>query len=368
MELVVGSVGAFLVTALLLLALRIPARIVGLVDRPGGHKTHRAAVPAIGGIAIASGVFVSMLPAIDLRWQQFELLVAAALLLLTGILDDRFDLGPRVRMFAQTIAAAMLVDACGHRIEDLGDLFGSGAIELGSLAYPFTVIAAVALINAFNMLDGVDGLAGSVALVALTALAVTIAPDGGIAAALVVSSIGSVAAFLLFNVPARFNRRVLAFLGDAGSTLMGFALAGLSLVAVQSADRALPPVLILWLLPIPIVELFSSTLRRLLRGVSPCRADRGHMHHRLIEAGMSERTICTTYVTGSAASAVVGFFAWQRGLGEAGLFYAFVVVAVGCWLLAVNARRLRVAARRLHARRTVVQRTRPLVIGGEAPR
>ena len=98
--------------------------------------------------------------------------------------------------------------------------------------------------------------------------------------------VGSIAAFLIFNLPARFNRPVLVFMGDAGSTLLGFTLAGLSLLAVQPAPTGLPPVVVLWLLPVPILELFTSTFRRAVTGLSPMKADRGHFHHKLIECGV----------------------------------------------------------------------------------
>jgi UDP-GlcNAc:undecaprenyl-phosphate GlcNAc-1-phosphate transferase len=336
-----APVAAFIVTAALMLVLRRPAQAFGLVDLPGGRKTHRAAVPAIGGIAMYFGVLATTGPVAQMAIPQLQIFAAAALILVTGVLDDRFGLGPRVRIAMQLVAAAALVSASGHRVDALGDLLGFGGIELGPLSFPLTVIAMVALVNAFNMLDGMDGVAGGVALVALSGLASQLVPVGGVTGVIVLALLGSVSAFLIFNVPARFNRRILTFMGDAGSTLIGFALAGLSLAAIQPSRPDLPPVLILWLLHVPVLELFSSTFRRLARGVSPLQADRDHLHDRLLQAGLSGRAIFAMYASSSAGFAVAGFSFWRLGFSESALFYLFVLSSALWCALASNAVLLR---------------------------
>jgi UDP-GlcNAc:undecaprenyl-phosphate/decaprenyl-phosphate GlcNAc-1-phosphate transferase len=150
-------------------------------------------------------------------------------------------------------------------------------------------------------------------------------------------------------------------MGDAGSTLMGFALAGLSLVAVQPASPDLPPVLILWLLAIPTMELFSSTLRRLARGVSPLQADREHFHDRLLQAGFSGRVIFAIYAASSAVFAIAGLSFWRLGLGETALFYLFVLLAGLWWVTVLNARRLRLGWLR-HVSRGARTRREPSIV------
>lgn len=329
------SIG-FLVTITLMLALRPAASHLGLVDVPGGRKTHAGEVPVIGGIAMFFGMLATVLSIRLSQPSETALLVAAALMVIVGALDDRFDLAPYSRMLAHITAAFTLVFASGFTVESLGNLIGFGDIDLGPVDSIFTVVAAIALINGFNMLDGLDGLAGGVALIALAGLAFYfLAENAGAAAVICLGLIGSIAAFLVFNLPAKFNRSVLAFMGDAGSTLLGFMLAGLALVAVQPPGAGLPPAVVLWLLPVPILELFTSTIRRAATGLSPMQADRGHFHHRLLDGGFSVKAVFLLYLVVSSISAGAGLWMWQAGASEALLFYAFVLMSA-VWLLATH--------------------------------
>jgi UDP-GlcNAc:undecaprenyl-phosphate GlcNAc-1-phosphate transferase len=305
MSVIPASIASFLVACTMLLALRPFAEVVGLIDRPGGRKTHHGDVPVVGGLAMFSG-----------------LLVAAV-----GL--------PNVGGVGASAAVAM-VYGTGYIVGDLGDLLGWRQLSLGWFALPFTVISIVALINAFNMLDGLDGLAGSAGLVALAGL-MAVSSIGGSPGTLVIaaSMLGAVAAFLMFNLPTHLNRPVRTFMGDAGSTLLGFVLAGLALALVQPTSISLDPIVVLWLMPIPIFELFSSTARRIMRGMSPAQADTGHYHHRLIKAGLSVRAICALYFAVSAASCAFGVWAYQAQLSEPHLFVGFCLAFMG-WQLFVR--------------------------------
>jgi UDP-GlcNAc:undecaprenyl-phosphate/decaprenyl-phosphate GlcNAc-1-phosphate transferase len=326
----------FLVTMTMMLVLRPIASQLGLVDVPGGRKVHSGEVPVIGGIAIFAGLLTAAL-AVNVEWHgEAALLVASALMVIVGALDDRFDLPPYARLVAHIAAAMTLVLASGYTVESLGDLFGAGEIRMGPVDFIFTVVAAIALINAFNMLDGLDGLAGGVALVTVLGLSFYFLGSQNVPAAIAsLALVGSISAFLIFNLPARFNRPVLAFLGDAGSTLLGFILAGLALVAIQPTGQELPPVLVLWLLPVPVLELFASTIRRAVTGLSPMQADRGHFHHRLLDAGFSVRAIFILYTAVSVSSAIVGLWMWRLGALDSTLFYAFVALS-SIWLVAIR--------------------------------
>jgi UDP-GlcNAc:undecaprenyl-phosphate GlcNAc-1-phosphate transferase len=326
----------FLVTITMMLALRPVATQLRLVDIPGGRKTHMGEVPVIGGIAIFFGLLAAVFAMDEFGPGESALLVGAGVMVLVGALDDRFDLPPNVRILAHLAAVMTLALASGYRVDTLGDLLGWGPIDLGSMAFIFTVVAAIALINGFNMLDGLDGLAGGVALVALCGLAAVSASHlwgGPLIVAL--GLVGSVAAFLVFNLPASFNRRVLGFMGDAGSTLLGFVLAGLALLSIQPSGPGLSPVVVLWLLPVPIIELFTSTFRRTWTGLSPMQADRGHFHYKLLEAGFSVRAIFMFYLVTSSVSALVGITAWRAGVSEAIMFYAFVALSA-IWVIAMR--------------------------------
>ena len=326
----------FLVSITLMFVLRPIALRIGLVDMPGGRKTHSGEVPVIGGLAMFSALLVASLAGVIETGLAAPLLAASGLMVLVGMLDDLFDLPPNVRLLAHIAAAATLVLATGLTVSSLGDLLGLGEIRLRFLAWPFTVVAAIALINAFNMLDGMDGLAGGVGLVALAGFAWAFAQAGHWpASAFSTAILGAVLAFLIFNVPAGFNRGVLAFMGDAGSTLLGFLLAGLGLAAVQPNPHAMDPIVMLWLMPIPIFELFVSTFRRLFKGRSPLRADRGHFHHALLKAGFSVRAIFVTYLVVSILMALTGLVGSAHGIGEPALFFGFVAAGT-IWILTVR--------------------------------
>jgi UDP-GlcNAc:undecaprenyl-phosphate GlcNAc-1-phosphate transferase len=260
-------------------------------------------------------------------------LLTAIFMVLIGVLDDRFNLAPLYRLFGQAAAAIAVTYGTGFLMPDLGDLLGFGDISLGWLALPFTVVACMALVNAFNMLDGLDGLAGGCGLVAFLGLSVmAVLHDAPISAALAASLLGACAGFLIFNVPARFNRGLRTFMGDAGSTLLGFMLACIGLILVQPTRADIPPVFILWIMPIPIFELFTTTARRLLRGYSPVRGDSNHFHHHLVRAGFSVRLVFVIYAGISLLSAWGSIAALHAEVSESvmfGLFLLFYALWLG---------------------------------------
>jgi UDP-GlcNAc:undecaprenyl-phosphate GlcNAc-1-phosphate transferase len=320
-----ASVVAFLIAAALLLALRPLAKSIGLLDRPGGHKTHSGNVPVIGGIAMLGGLLLAAVLGGGLGHHGNVVLIAALFMVLIGALDDRFNLAPQFRLFAHAGAAIALVYGTNFVVPDLGDLLGLGIVELSWASLPFTVVACIALINAFNMLDGLDGLAGGCGLIAFAGLSAVATARGDAATAMLSASmLGASLGFLVFNLPARFNRGVRTFMGDAGSTLLGFLLASIGLILVQPTRADISPVLILWMMPIPIFELFATTGRRLLRGRSPVRADDGHFHNHFLRAGFSVRLVFCLYVVVSVLSAWAGIAGLEAGLTEPLLFGLFV--------------------------------------------
>src|SRR5436190_10869711 len=197
-------------------------------------------------------------------------LSAGSLVVVVGLLDDRFELSPYARLTAHLAAALMVITSSSDlTIASLGSPWGN-PIQFSAIgASAFTCLAIVGAINAFNMLDGMDGLAGSMAFVALLALACVASfnADTTLAGVAMVSS-GAVLAFLIFNIPAAYNRRFRCFMGDSGSTLLGFLLACLCISASQGDGPKISPTTALWFVGIPLYELLWTTLRRLLKGKS----------------------------------------------------------------------------------------------------
>ena len=305
-----AAAASFFTCWLAIVALRPLAVAVDLVDRPGGRKTHHGDVPIVGGLAMFVGIVlgVGLLPVPGNNAGAF--LAACAVLVTVGLIDDRFDLSPWTRFPGQITAAVVLIVGSGTTVTTLGDLFGHGPIDfsgLGSLL--FTVFIIISAINAFNMLDGMDGLAGTVALASYVAIAY-IAASAGLSTPLAISlvMIGVVCAFLIFNVPLRSNGRAQCFMGDAGSTVLGVSVAWLFIQISQAPGPVKPisAVNTLWFVALPVYELVWSTIRRVIRGVSPFKADSDHFHHMLLKAGFSTRSAFGVLTTLAGLFAAIG--------------------------------------------------------------
>jgi UDP-GlcNAc:undecaprenyl-phosphate/decaprenyl-phosphate GlcNAc-1-phosphate transferase len=322
------AAASFFLCLLAMFALRPLAVAVDLIDRPGGRKMHKGEVPIVGGIAMFIGIVlgIGLVPLPAESGAAF--LAACALLVTIGLLDDRFDLSPWTRLPAQIAAATVLMFGSAAIVTSIGNPLGSEVIDFGGYwAYAATILVTIAAINAFNMLDGMDGLAGAMAILALSALCY-LAWTGGMPTAAPISLvfIGAVAAFLLFNLPARFNRQKRCFMGDAGSTLLGFAVAWLCIKVSQGEARAASPVTMLWIVALPLYELVWSTVRRIVRGVSPFRPDDKHFHHMVLKAGFGVRGAFALFVTIGGVLAVCGITVDRMGLSDS-LSFALLIVA-----------------------------------------
>lgn len=276
-------------------------------------------------LAVGLGLLPSDAPRID------TFIAASGLLVVTGLLDDRFELSPWMRLPAQAAATLLVVfqlfPGSGF---SFGNPLGLGDIGFqGLFAYVVILLFVVGAINAFNMLDGMDGLAGGVAMVALVGIAV-LAWQGGLQFSLHVSAslAGAVVAFLLFNLPIRRNREVRCFMGDAGSTLIGFILAVLCMRLTQGESRVVAPVSVLWLVALPVFELLWTIIRRASRGQSPFTADREHFHHLLVDSGLGVRAAFILYLALAATLAVAGFVFHAIGMPEALQFALFVLTGI----------------------------------------
>lgn len=318
---------ALLITAVFVLALRPVAFAIGLVDRPGGRKNHVGIVPVVGGISMYLGLVAVMPLLAEPIEAQAAFIVAGALLVMVGALDDRFDVSPMLRLVAQTTAALIVCLGTGLVASNLGNLLFFGEINLGFLALPFTVLVIIAVINAFNMMDGLDGLAGGVGLASLSAGTLAALLFGNPeAASLGLIGMAVVFSFLLFNFPTIHNRPVRTFMGDAGSTLLGFMVAGMGLKMAHGPDSIISPVTALWLAALPIFDLFISFGRRIAKGKNPLHPDSEHMHHILFRAGFPVRQVAIIMTTLSFVVASTGVLAHRAGVPDGVLLIGLVVI------------------------------------------
>lgn len=277
--LVALSLTSVIVPPLMKLATRL-----GLVDIPDARKIHSSPIPLCGGIAVAAGALAPIL-----AWSEAEpgfvvSLLAVGLVLLTGAIDDARPLPPVARLAAQAVAVALVLWA-GVRF---------GAVPLAGLdvapwwlAGPATALLILANTNAVNLADGLDGLAGGLVVPTLLAIALLASQgDGGATAIVSAALIGGVLGFLRFNTyPAS------VFLGDAGSTFLGFAAAVLAIQLVQTCNPALNPAIVPLLLGVPLLDTVYAILRRLAAGQPLFGADRRHLHHQLLGLGLSQPAV-----------------------------------------------------------------------------
>ena len=313
------------VTCVLLWALRPLATRIGLVDTASKQKLHKGNVVLIGGIAIFAALTVSTL-ARDISLPAFRsFLAVAALLVVVGFLDDLWQLPPQIRFAVQGTAALIMAVGGGVVVENLGAITGNGTVTLGPWAIPFTIFATVGVINALNMSDGIDGLAGGFSFIAFVLLGYVAMANGRVADASILGLLAcSVGAFLLFNIRFPWRRRAVVFLGDAGSTFLGFALAWFAISLSQGEHRAMAPVTALWILALPLIDTVSILLRRVLSGRSPFSGDRDHLHHLLLMAGCGVNITNTVLLSGALILGALALFAHYYGMPEHLLFYSFL--------------------------------------------
>lgn len=331
-----------MVTLCLLQMLKPLAGRIGLVDDPGGRKHHHRPVPLIGGIAIyAALLVVSLVTAWPLAHESQVFLLASAVLVLVGVYDDAHELTARTRLLAQALTACLMIGLGGQVVTDLGHLTDSGSkTTLDWLAVPFTVFAAVGGINAMNLSDGLDGLASGLALIGLGMLALAASGVAGLQTDLLSLMIllGAITAFFLMNF--RFPWRVHGaelFMGDAGSTFIGFAFAWFFVRLSQSDTPAITPVVALWIFAIPLMDTVSVMVRRILRGRSPFAPDREHLHHILLVAGYGVRETCLIILALALALAAVGYGAYLYAVPESLMFYGFLAMFGGYFMMTLHA-------------------------------
>ena len=329
MTFLVQAILASLLTALLILWMRHPAHRFGLVDDPGGRKRHGAPVPLTGGISMTVGFFLALGLSLPALGSQLVLLVSVAILALIGVLDDIGEVSPRSKLGVQILAAVLMTSWASHFLVHLGDLFGRGDIALFNWGIPLTVFATVALINGINMLDGLDGLAGGLVFVILSFFAV-FASWGGDAASLkiLIVLLGALAGFLAFNLPHPLRGQRRTFMGDTGSLVLGFAVAWFSIGLTQGPGPAVPPVVMLWVTGVVLFDLFTVTIRRILRRRDPAAPDRAHIHHILLRRGLSPARAVALLLGANLALGAIGTLGWAASVPESWLFAGYIGIAL----------------------------------------
>jgi len=317
----------------LALALVPAASKIGVIDHPEERKVHEAPTPLTGGPAIYLALFSF------LAWYFFDsafvqaLLIGGTLIFLAGLADDREHLSPIIRFIVQAGACLVMIFHGGVWLDDFGQLFWNDVLELGPLFIPITVFAALGVINAFNMIDGMDGLSGGFFLVATAGLALY----AGFAGAatmhwVLLASICAVLGFLLLNARFPWNAKARVFLGDSGSTLLGFMLAWFFIALGndqnETGQRVFMPMMAVWLFAVPLMDTTFLILRRVRYRRSPLAADRHHLHHAFLNAGFTTGQTWNRMMLMAMAGGLIGFAFERSGLPEYWSFWFFNACAL----------------------------------------
>ena len=278
---------AFVFTLILTPITRDIFRVFELVDRPdSSRKTHAYPIPRVGGIAVIisyllASYFTPALRADSSLSLVARLLPAILIIFTTGLIDDFVDLKPWQKLVAETAAAALAYWA-GARVVTV-----AGQPTLGWWSFLITIVWLVACTNAFNLVDGLDGLAAGIGLVSTLTIFVGALAEGSTALCIATIPLaGCLLAFLCFN----FNPATI-FLGDCGSLLVGFLLGCYGVVWSQKSLTMFGMVAPLIAFSVPLLDVGLSIFRRILRGQPILSADRSHIHHRLIDRGLSQRRV-----------------------------------------------------------------------------
>ncbi len=319
---------AAFISGLLILMLRRPAERWNLVDVPGGRKRHAAPVAVTGGVAFTVATAVALAASFSEYGQYAAFFAGVAILALTGLLDDLGEVSAGTKMVVQIFAAVLMTSWGANFLVNLGNLFATDPVNTRLWAIPLTVFATIAVINALNMFDGLDGLAGSLALVMLAFFAAFALTVGDLnAAKIIIVLAGAVVGFLFFNLPWSLRGAHRTFMGDAGSMVLGFAIAWFSVSLTQHVNQVPPPVM-LWVLGIVLMDVFTVTVRRLARRRSPLAPDRDHIHHILMRRGHSPRKTLLILVGVNTLLGAIGTVLWRAGVADYWIFWSFLLVCI----------------------------------------
>lgn len=305
----------FLFSLVFLLIARKAAIPIGLVDRPNYRKRHQGMIPLVGGISVYAGLCFTFIIT-DQYIPNFRFyLLCAGLLVLVGALDDRFDISVKVRALVQALVAFAMMAFAHLTLRHLGHIFGPWNMALGPFGYLVTLFAVWASINAFNMVDGIDGLLGGLSCVSFGAMGILLYASGYTNLALwCFAMIAATLPYILLNLGA-FGRRYKVFMGDAGSTMIGFTAIWILIQTTQGKNPPINPVTALWLIAIPLIDMVAIMYRRLRKGMSPFSPDRQHIHHLMMRAGFTPHQ---TFVLITLAAALLA------GVGMLGEYLSFI--------------------------------------------
>ena len=321
-SLIVAFIAAILLTPLVK---RLAFRL-GAVDAPNYRKVHARIMPRLGGLAIYCAFIIGFF---FLKFMTdfksdyaYAILIAATIIVITGIIDDMREISAKAKMLGQLAAACIVVFGGGIQMNFINLPF-DGILNFGWLAIPLTIVWIVGVTNAVNLIDGLDGLAAGVSTIALATLAVMAMIMGnGIVIAMASILAAATIGFLVFNFhPAKI------FMGDTGALFLGFMISVLALLGFKNVTviSFIIPIIILG---VPISDTFFAIVRRLRQKKKWSDPDKSHLHHRLLDLGFSHRqTVLLIYAIAAVFGVVAIVFSMAKVWGAI-LLIAVLLVAI----------------------------------------
>ncbi|MCW4447350.1 UDP-N-acetylglucosamine--undecaprenyl-phosphate N-acetylglucosaminephosphotransferase [Vibrio splendidus] len=312
-----------------LFLMRKVAKAIGLVDKPNERKLHNGAVPLVGGIAtsLSIGQFLITHPDVISHSQLF--LISIVALIIVGALDDKFDISFKIRLVVQALLSISMMYFADLRLENIGNIFGTGELHLGVISPAVTILAVIGAINAFNMVDGIDGLLGGLAIVTFVGIAILLNIDSqnGLAYLCLVF-IAAIIPYILMNLGI-LGRKRKVFMGDAGSMMIGFTVIWLLLDASQNPSQTMiRPITALWLIAVPLIDMAAIMFRRIRRGDSPFKPDREHLHHIFQRLGYTPRKTLVIICFIASSFASFGILGELFKIAESVMFTLFIICFV----------------------------------------
>ena len=304
---------------------------VGAADvSKDNRRMHDHPIPRLGGLAIFLGFMFAALLMIPMDTPKQGMLLGAVIIVVLGIFDDIHAL-PAIPKFIVQIVAALVAVLSGNRIEVLSNpnIFSDNPVwVLGWLSIPVTVIWIVAITNAVNLIDGLDGLACGVSTISsVTMLVIALLVSELDVAMLLGALAGACIGFLPYN----FNPAKI-FMGDTGATFLGYIMATVSVQGMFKMYNIISFVVPFLILGLPIFDVCFAVIRRVSKGQSPMRPDRSHVHHRLIDMGLSQKqTVGVLYVISAILGLSAVVLTASNALKAMVFLLAVILVALIAW-------------------------------------
>nr|WP_144920672.1 MraY family glycosyltransferase [Paenibacillus bovis] len=253
-----------------------------ITDQPNHRKIHQKAMPRLGGLAIYLSFIIGLIVSQQDSPYIWPITIGSLIIMVTGILDDAFDLRPKYKLIGQLLAALVVIRG-GLDVEFINLPFG-GQLDFGYLTIPLTILWIVGITNAINLIDGLDGLAAGVSSIALITLSIMAFLQGDIfVVTIALMLLGSTLGFLIYNFhPAKI------FMGDSGALFLGFMISVLAMLGFKNVT-VVSLVIPIIILGVPISDTFFAIIRRLINKRPLAAADQHHLHHRIINSGFTHR-------------------------------------------------------------------------------